>query len=159
MYRRSVLLALVPFVTAGCINSSSPDSGSRNSTINGRNDEPNPERTRNWYLLARWVKEAPPDVTPRPSDEPPVSDFEAVLEVFDRAANQPESDPPDGSQSHVRYGGGVSEQITAEKKEEIECAFSDIEEYKSSSQDPYYPTGRYFDHVDTIIALQLDRPD
>ena len=158
--RRRALLSLCAVVTVGCVGSQSPNNDApQNSTTDGDHDESTRENIRNWYLLARWVEEAPTDVTPRPSDEPPASDFEVVLEVFDRAADRPESDPPDDSQRHVSYGGGVSKQISTKTKEEIEREFSDIEEYKSYSRDLYYPTGRYFDHEGTIIALQISRPD
>lgn len=163
MDRRTVLVALGTTITAGCGSSSPPhDTGPGNETENESSEptaEGAPEQDRHWYLLARWVDESPPEVTPYPSDEPPVNDFDIVLGVFERAAEQSEADPPIDSQSHVSYGGGVSEQIPDEKKEAIQREFSDIEEYKSSSNELYYPTGRYFDHDGTIIALQLSRPD
>lgn len=160
MRRRSALLALGAALTAGCVGAPAPnESQTPNDTSHNESNDSDQRDDRGWYLLAKWVEEAPPDVTPHPSDESPASNFDIVLELFDKAADEPESDTHDDPQPAVSFGESRSTEITEETKEDIEREFADIEEYKSSSSDEYYPSGRYFDHDGTIITLDIARPD
>lgn len=95
-------------------------------------------------LWAYWVDEAPSDIDPYPSDEPPVSDHDVVHTVFDDALEHIEQDDSG-------RGNGVFWEVSESTFYEIEYAFDDIE---GNGDRPLY-----FEHKGEVIALKFDVPD
>lgn len=98
-------------------------------------------------LWAYWVQEAPSDIEPHPSDEPPVSDHDVVHTVFDDALEQGVQEALDDT----GRGNDVFWEVSESTLYEIEYAFDDIE---GNGERP-----QYFKHDGEVVALKFDVPD
>lgn len=96
-------------------------------------------------LLARWVGEATADVEVHPSDEPPVSDYDVVIGLFEDAVTKPSAGETD--YGAVR-GQGVDTGVSEETYEALSNALEEVETSEES-------IGRFFEHDDTIIQFLL----
>lgn len=139
----------------GCSGRSTEDSDPASSVENSPTETTTPTATEEdlprpytqgpaHLLWAYWVDEAPSDIDPYPSDEPPVSDHDVVHTVFDDALEHIEQD--DSGQ-----GNDVFWEVSESTFYEIEYAFDDIE---GNGDRPLY-----FEHKGEVIALKFDVPD
>lgn len=93
------------------------------------------------------MQEAPSDIEPYPSDEPPVSDYDVVHTVFDNALEQGQREASDDTER----GNDVFWEVGESTFYEIEHAFDDIE---GNGERP-----QYFDRDGEAVALRFDVPD
>jgi len=166
MRRRSVIAAAATCAVAGC---TSPSDGSdRDLQPSNDTDTPhegpdsedtieNPEtrgRERNAVLNARWVEYNPEDsgADPYPTDQPPIAEYDVLLELFDRAADADEWESPGTTTrtAEPRLGDTVVETVSIERGEEI---VDDIRGLENESETQ--PPGRYFDHEGTLTAFHM----
>lgn len=166
MHRRSVITGLVASVTAGCIEPSSsnnPDTPPSNATntpteTHNENSEQPTQTTqrpeRKAIIEARWVEHVPKDsdIEPYPTGQKPVTDYELLLDLFDRAATADKWEPR-GTRTPPKgpdVGEKVGESISLERGHEIQDEIDDIDNYTDAN-----PSGHYFDHDDTLIVLRI----
>lgn len=166
MDRRSVIVTFVGAAIAGCGRATDdgiPDNqpGTTPTERTGVTAQDNHGGTRstsnverNAVLSARWVEFLPEDseAEPYPSDEPPVDEHDVLLNLFDRAVEQDEWEPP-GTRtrtSEPRIGEIVSEEIDREHGRDIANDLDGLDNYSEPD-----PTGRYFDHDDTLVAFRM----
>jgi hypothetical protein len=181
MRRRSVIAAAATCAVAGCISPSDgsdrdlqpsndtdtphegPDpedvserfDGVGDGDPSGSHESPDSRgRERNAVLNARWVEYNPEDsgADPYPTDQPPIAEYDVLLELFDRAADADEWEPP-GTRTRTaepRLGDTVVETVSIERGEEI---VDDIRGLENESETQ--PPGRYFDHEGTLTAFHM----
>lgn len=100
-------------------------------------------------LTAWWVEQAPDEGDVYPSDEPPVSGREVLLDLFDTAV---EKEPAGETEYGAEHGEGVYEYPSEETYEELSSMREEIETPDGS---PY----RYLDYNNTTVRLLMTIDD
>jgi hypothetical protein len=162
MNRRAVVIGIGTAFTAGCIGNT--DIPNRKS--DGEDEEPTeagiPDSTytpnRQPVADARWVEEAPDELDPQSTSEPPIAEYDSILKLFDRAIEQEEWEPPEDRDDQHTPDKSAGEPVSRGLNEETyESLQDDLEDYEYWD-DGDYP-GRYFDHKGTIVALDVGKPE
>lgn len=103
---------------------------------------------------SRWIENPSEDVEIYSSDEPPVSEYDEILSLFDRTVNQDEFEGRAESRENPdqRLGEPVSTEVSADAYEAVHETYEDDEYYRGDTD------GWIFDHRGTLVTLTIGIP-
>lgn len=103
---------------------------------------------------SRWIENPSEDVAIYSSDEPPVSEYDEILSLFDRAVNQDEFEGREASRENPdqRLGEPVSTEVSVDAYEAVHERYEDDEYYRGDTD------GWIFDHRGTLVTLTVGIP-
>lgn len=155
--RRHVLqtLPVVAVSFAGCSTDAEDDpEGTPTARTPSSFDEAStPDRSP--IASSRWIEEPAADVEIYSSDEPPVTELDEIVALFDEAVAQDEFEREgESSRDHPEVGLGepVATHITTETYETIQTHYDRDDFYRGDTP------GWIFDHDGTLVTLDIGRP-